>query len=63
MTSTSWNASTRSPATTGSIPKALALSDESLMADLEKRHSERVGADTLVLETISDKKKKDKHKS
>jgi cardiolipin synthase len=43
--------------------EALDLSDEGLMADLEKRHSERAGADTLVLDTASEKKKKDKHKS
>ena len=41
---------------------ALDLSDEGLMTDLEKRHSERAGAETLVLETGPNKKKKDKHK-
>ena len=42
---------------------ALDLSDKGLMTDLEKRHSEGVGADKLVLATTPDKKKKDKHKS
>ena len=42
---------------------ALDLSDEGLMTDLEKRHSERAGAETLVLDTTPDKKKKDEHNS
>jgi cardiolipin synthase A/B len=40
----------------------LDLSDEGLMTDLEKRHSERIGADKLILETTPDKKK-GKHKA
>ncbi len=41
---------------------ALDLSDEGLLADLEKRHSAAAGAETLVLATEGSKKTKDKHK-
>ena len=41
---------------------ALDLTDDGLLADLEKRHSERAGADTLVLDATPEKKK-GKHKS
>jgi phosphatidylserine/phosphatidylglycerophosphate/cardiolipin synthase-like enzyme len=40
---------------------ALDLSDEGLLADLEKRHSAAAGAEKLVLETGGGKKAKDKH--
>ncbi len=40
----------------------LDLSDEGLLADLEKRHSAAAGAETLVLATEGGKKRKDKHK-
>jgi len=39
---------------------ALDLSDEGLLADLEKRHAEKAGADTLVLAGSSGKAKKHK---
>jgi phosphatidylserine/phosphatidylglycerophosphate/cardiolipin synthase-like enzyme len=38
----------------------LDLSDEGLMADLEKRHAEKAGAETLVLAATGDKHKKHK---
>jgi cardiolipin synthase A/B len=41
---------------------ALDLSDEGLLADLEKRHSAAAGAETLVLATGADKETKSKHK-
>jgi cardiolipin synthase A/B len=40
----------------------LDLSDEGLLADLDKRHSAAAGAETLVLGDGNGKKKKDKHR-
>jgi phosphatidylserine/phosphatidylglycerophosphate/cardiolipin synthase-like enzyme len=42
---------------------ALDLSDEGLLADLEKRHAEQAGADTLVLDGAPEKAKEHKKKS